>query len=85
MSDLRIIPIDECKRKKHFVRINVYHTEMVEKVVFIDNVELTGSIDEIYAGFAKLDQSAGYYICTQACCTKSVAATGLVPEEVLNV
>jgi hypothetical protein len=82
---IRITPIDECKRKKHFVKINVYHTEMVEKVVFVEDVELTGSVEDIYNGFAKLDQSAGYYICSQACCAKSVAATGLVPEEIVNV
>jgi hypothetical protein len=58
---------------------------MVEKIVFVEDVELTGSVEDIYNGFAKLDQSAGYYICSQACCAKSVAATGLVPEEIVNV
>lgn len=85
MSDLRIVPKDECTRKRHVVKIKIYHTEMVEKVVSVSDVELSGSVDAIYKEYSKLDPMAGHFICTQACCAKSVAATGLVPEEIVNV
>ena len=79
----------ECTRKKHTVKIKVYHTEVVEHTVSVDDYELTGSAEDIYTQFVNLqirntksDDGSTYIVCAQACCTKSVAATGLEPEEI---
>lgn len=79
----------QCTRKKHTVRIKVYRTEVTEHTVAVDDYELTGSVEDIYSQYVKLQlrdtKSAdgnSYVVCAQACCTKSVAATGLEPEEI---
>jgi hypothetical protein len=79
----------ECTRKKHTVRIKVYRTEVVEHTVSVDDYELTGSVEDIYSQYVKLqlrdtksEDGSSYVVCAQACCTKSVAATGLEPEEI---
>ena len=79
----------ECTRKKHTVKIKVYHTEVVERTYSVDDYELTGSVEDIYNQYVKLqlrdtksEDGSTYIVCAQACCTKSVAATGLEPEEI---